>query len=352
MDEKSVEIIMGLLQHLQSGTLPVNQFPTNDYLDLINAVFRDYIRQKESEWEIYMATYGSLLKEAVSCENNSLLKELLHQVLEEGANPIALLEHKEYQQRIQEQVLLMTFRHKASEVYQKDVSASKEQNNAFQGKGVIYTVITGDYDVLHEPEYLLEDMDYICFTDNNNFHSSIWQFRKIENPENLDSIRLARKYKILCHHYLKEYDYSIYVDGKIKIIGNFKDFLQTYSKGSPMLCFPHFVRECIYQEAIACIQVGKDHPQIIAQQVKGYRQEGYPANYGLTDNACLIRDHKNRQLQKVMECWWNEVKEKSRRDQLSFGYACWRNQFHYDLCDLFIYDNVYICKRRDREPNY
>ena len=61
---------------------------------------------------------------------------------------------------------------------------------------VIYTAIIGDYDTLKEPEYIDENCDYICFTDNWELTSDIWQIRLVENTS-LDSTRLQRMYKVL-----------------------------------------------------------------------------------------------------------------------------------------------------------
>ncbi|MDL2302121.1 DUF616 domain-containing protein, partial [Lachnospiraceae bacterium OttesenSCG-928-D06] len=175
--------------------------------------------------------------------------------------------------------------------------------------------------------------------------SDVWKIRLIENRAKLDFTRFARKHKILVHKYLAEYDYSIYVDGKIKIIGDFTQFIMKYSKGNPLLCFPHYERDCLYEEMEACVQLKKDDEFVMREQVTAYKQEGYPTHDGLIDSACLIRNHRDAQLCRVMEDWWNEVMRKSKRDQISFGYACWKNNFCYDICDLFIYDNDYtrIC---------
>ena len=195
-------------------------------------------------------------------------------------------------------------------------------------------------------------LDYICFTDNANLKSDKWKICLVDNEEGLDNVRLARKYKILCHRFLSEYDYSVYVDGKIEIIGDMKEYINKYSMGRSLLCFPHFVRECMYEEARACLQFEKDNADIINRQVKAYKEDGYPENNGMIDSACLVRSHQDKELCIVMENWWDEVHNGSRRDQLSFGYVCWKQKYTYDLCDLFIYDNDYVCKKRTWEPPY
>lgn len=243
------------------------------------------------------------------------------------------------------------FRENAREIYLRYKPAAADNTRAFCGRGVVYTVITGNYDDLNEPEFVNPDFDYICFTDNRKLRSEIWKMRVIDNENHLDMTRLARRYKIMCSEYLPEYDYSIYIDGKIQIRGDLKDYIKKYSAGRPMLCFPHFLRTCAYEEAEACIAVHKDDPGIITAQMEGYREAGFPENYGMIDSACLVREHHNAALNKVLEDWWHEVREKSKRDQLSIEYACWKNNFQHDLCDLYIYQNRYICKKRKWEKS-
>ena len=41
----------------------------------------------------------------------------------------------------------------------------------------------------------------------------------------------------------------------------------------------------------------------------------------------MVREHHNKDCIRVMETWWDEVLNNSRRDQLSFMYAVWKNGF-------------------------
>lgn len=62
---------------------------------------------------------------------------------------------------------------------------------------------------------------------------------------------------------------------------------------------------------------------------------------GLVDTGFMVRELHDERVKKVMETWWSKVLNGSRRDQLSFNYACWKNDFIYDTSDLFIYENQY-----------
>ena len=65
-------------------------------------------------------------------------------------------------------------------------------------------------------------------------------------------------------------------------------------------------------------------------QVSKYLKEGYPQNNGLATNPILLRKHNDINVIKTMEDWWLEIKHNSRRDQLSFNYIAWKNNFNFE----------------------
>ncbi len=354
---RSVEILKNLKDRVGKGTLPPGQFPVKDVAELIYAEHKgwlDGLAQQISEYE-------SIYEKGIGMASSKGEKEMLVRMIGELADDLETIDgngvflDRERLKRVEEDTewpMVREFQKYAKKAYETYPFHDRSSENAFLGKGVIYTVVIGGYDALCAPEYRDEGFDYICFTDDRSLTSDVWTMRYVENEEGLDPARLSRKYKILCHEFLEEYDFSIYIDGKVQIIGDLWKYMETYSRGSSMLCFPHFVRECAYEEARVCASIGKDDPEIIRRQMEGYAREGYPERNGLTDCACMIRQHYDTVLQRVMECWWREVKNKSRRDQLSFGYACWKNGFHYDLCDLYTYKNEYLRKNRSWEKPY
>jgi len=92
-------------------------------------------------------------------------------------------------------------------------------------KKVVYTAIIGKYDKLKEPKVVSEGFDYVCFTDDVTLKSPIWKIVPVANPQGLDNTRLARKIKILCNFFLKEYDLSIWIDGSVLINCDLNIFL-------------------------------------------------------------------------------------------------------------------------------
>lgn len=193
---------------------------------------------------------------------------------------------------------------------------------------VIYTSIYNNYENLKAPKVVSPNCDYICLTDDPNLKSDFWNII-CHAPENLDPTRKNRKTKILPHLYLPDYKYSVYMDGNIEMTGDFKYLVDTYliDKDYKITGFNHPERDCIYQEARACIKLEKDTTENIQPQMKRYYQEGMPAHYGLFDNQILLRQHQDPQVIKLMEAWWEEVKHHSKRDQVSLFYIFWKHQF-------------------------
>ena len=219
-----------------------------------------------------------------------------------------------------------------------------------KNKTVIYTAIFGGKDNLIEPEFIPQDCDFVCFTDDENLKSDIWQIRKVE-PEFEDSVRNARMYKILPHKFLSEYKISVWVDGNLLLRGDVNKLIKKYLKSVNLAIFDHSqhrkrwkkifwvkniedCRDCIYEEARFLLRMNfegkyKDDSTLINKQMEKYRREKYPEHNGLVVSMVILRKHNEQSIIKTMESWWNEIKNHSRRDQLSFNYVAWKNNLNF-----------------------
>lgn len=206
---------------------------------------------------------------------------------------------------------------------------------------VIYTAIAGDYDNLREPSYVDPYCDYICYTDNYNLKSKIWEIRPLPDW-NGDFNRSAKQVKILPHKFLPEYQWSIWVDGAFEIQGNLRALLNTYALNSYFLSFMHYRRNSVYKEAEILAKAGFDDKNLIAKQIIKYKAEGYPDCNELIAGGVLFRKHQEDAVFRLMEAWWNEIEEYSRRDQISFNYCAWKKRMIFDMIDENIYENKYL----------
>jgi len=201
-------------------------------------------------------------------------------------------------------------------------------------KKVVYTSLVGKYDSLKNPGYIMENWDYICFSnDLKKEKNSIWRIEPIPY-KHWDNLILSRYVKIVPHRVLNEYDYSLWIDANIEIQDDFvfKRLNELIEQQFILSLIPHPHRDCIYKEAQICIENGLDRKKIIEKQVAFLKDEKYPENNGLFENGLIFRRHNDPKISSLGEEWWNLYLKYSKRDQLSLSYLIWKNKIH---CEPF-----------------
>lgn len=215
-------------------------------------------------------------------------------------------------------------------------------------KLAVYTAVMEEYDGLFDDFEPEENVDYICFTNGRMKGIKNWDVRGVPLIDG-DSTRTARMYKILAHRFLPEYKRCVWMDGNFEICGSIKE-LSKQNPGS-LVMMKHDLRDCIYDELQACIDLRKDNKDIMQNQVGQYRLEKYPEHNGLVMTGCMIRSHNEQHIQKIMEDWWKEVKTKSCRDQLSFNYVAWKNKTEMELISHKVVLSEYFRKAEHKRKN-
>jgi len=200
-----------------------------------------------------------------------------------------------------------------------------------QKKGVIYTCITGGYDDLLNHTFVDQDWDYVCFSDDlfiRKVANSSWQIRPLLFDQ-LDNVRSQRWHKIHPHILFPEYKKSIWLDANINILNKdlFADIDRAITESRLISIAPHPVRNCIYDEFIACLELGKDDERVMRKQVDLIRSAGFPEKNGLFETNIMYRDHHNDRVMEMMRDWWWWIDGYSRRDQLSLNYVLWQHKF-------------------------
>ncbi len=193
---------------------------------------------------------------------------------------------------------------------------------------VIYTSIFGKHDKLKTPKRSNKNIQYLCFTDQL-IKSPPWKIIYVK-PEFKDMRREARKFKILSHKYLKNYDYSIWLDGSYEFLDDLGKFYKKWLGKNHIAIKKHPERNCVYDEAQFCLKQKLDVQKSINRQINKYLREGYPKNHGLVESSILIRKH-TEDVKKFNEMWWWEVKNFSKRDQISFNYITYKLNMNYSI---------------------
>jgi Protein of unknown function (DUF616) len=193
----------------------------------------------------------------------------------------------------------------------------------------VYTAIAGGYDLLKPANELWRrDADFIAFLERPEARAG-WDARPLARPFD-DPCRNAKAYKLLPHEHLRNYRYTVWVDGSVAVKSRvpLRTLLDLWMEECDLAVFRHRTRRCIYEEAVACIRAQKDDPSVIEGQVARYRAEGYPENAGLAECTVVVRKN-TPEVVRFCDAWWREVCAHSRRDQLSFNYVARRQGFAY-----------------------
>jgi hypothetical protein len=218
-------------------------------------------------------------------------------------------------------------------------------------RGVIYTSVFGNYDNIIEQK-LPDGWDWKYFSEENSL------------PLYSDNTRNAKRFKILPHRYLSEYEYSIFIDGNMTVVGDVNKLIDNYLGDSNVAFFSHSGnsldgRNCVYDEAETIFELGeknmkltpergmlnyKDNPNVIKSQIERYHLLGYPQKNNLITGMVIVRRHNENDCIQTMEDWWTEIKYNSRRDQLSFNYVAWKNNLKFNYIDGDSRNNKYFIR--------
>ena len=178
-------------------------------------------------------------------------------------------------------------------------------------KKVIYSVITGGYDVLM-PAPKFPGWDVVMFTDEMPDNAKGWELRAIPPSDN--PVLKSREVKILSHVFLPKYDLVCYMDANQKII---------LEPPSHPARFYHPRRQTIFQEARQIIINGRFMEDEINEQIGYYIDQGYE-DQGLFLNGFSVRDNKDHKMNYLHDIWYEETTRFTPRDQLSLPYAIWK----------------------------
>ncbi|PCI42138.1 MAG: hypothetical protein COB46_01090 [Rhodospirillaceae bacterium] len=218
-------------------------------------------------------------------------------------------------------------------------------------KRVIYTVIVGGYDRLIEPP-TYPGWDYVCFTDGKHGSAraklglSKWKIQSYDD-EGLDEFRISRLPKILPHRYLKDYDYSVYIDGNAKLLADPAEQLATMD-WPDFAVSEHPFRNFVLDEIEECIQQDKAPRELLQAQREAYIKDGIPADLKLWENNFLLRRHNAPAVVELMEAWWEQMNTHSHRDQLSLPYVAWKLGFTPHVFDQDLKRTMFATKAHYR----
>ena len=224
---------------------------------------------------------------------------------------------------------------------------------------VIYTVLTGSKEPLGNPLAELPgagdsdlEIGFVCFTDNRQLKSEVWEFRYLDDIP-LPAEKLSRRPKALPHEYLQDWEYSLYVDNIVvfKRLPQHSDLQQSHA-GPVFKAFKHATRSNPQQEAEAIVQLGYESVARISNQLNFYA--GLLPLSDITPlSTCtvILREHMHPSLVKFGVTWWEQILNFCKRDQMSFDFSIKWSGAQIEYLPGLKHDNDLIQNTANIQPN-
>jgi len=172
------------------------------------------------------------------------------------------------------------------------------------------------------------DVDYIAFTNRRDLKSDFWDVRIVDKKD-LYSYRMMSRFLKWNPDKLGfgEHTHSLWMDS------------QCYFKFEPTAIVDFFLQdryhtaihhhtdlESIYVEGMVSSYLYlNDKPSIINSQLEEYFKEGMPFKYDHFETGILIRKNCEKAF-KLSNRIFNELENKSIRDQISTPYVVWKSR--------------------------
>ena len=217
-------------------------------------------------------------------------------------------------------------------------------------KVIIYSAVFGDYDP--EPYDVTsmqrDNLEYLWVTDKKlplitNGWATTYDLKKLKFEDKRQYAKSNRYFKLNPDKEVSsifESDINVYIDGNKKLfnIDMLLDYCQRLYDDPDIdaYFYKHTERDTVQQEVREICKWRRDEPSLVMKQYKEYREEGFPDDIPLIVASVQIRKTHAPALKNMLDCWWNEVKTKSYRDQISMPYAIWKTRFNrYKLLNVW-----------------
>jgi len=217
-------------------------------------------------------------------------------------------------------------------------------------KKCVYTVIINDYCKLNDPIEKKEGWDYYCITDNENLQSNIWNMIYIDNTKTdlIDIIKLSKFYKTNFLLYFNDYDIILYIDGRMKIVGNVDQYFNNLNDND--IIFMNHPDNSILDEMNNVLNHKLESNENILRLKKFYDLHNYKYDNGLfAGRVLLFKNNINVAL--FFNKWWELIYLYSHRDQLTLNYAfsLYSNTLKYNLTDFnYVLNNYFLINKRKK----
>ena len=198
-------------------------------------------------------------------------------------------------------------------------------------KVIVYSCMIGNYDNVTSFNKQ-RGYDYILFTDQN-IKNTNWTIFPIPDEVlklNVSDIKKQRYMKIHPHKFFKNYDLSLYIDPNYEITGDLDDYLINTLNPLDHIYIPHLQFGKGMKQAIdKAIEKKLDDVTLLKHVMNRYNQSKLLDKTGIVNAGLIIRKHHTEDCIKLMERWWEEVRDYSHVDNFAFDYAGYMTGVRY-----------------------
>ena len=190
-------------------------------------------------------------------------------------------------------------------------------------KVIVYSCLIGNYDNVTSFNKQ-RGYDYILFTDQkiNNTNWTIFPIPDEVLKLNVSDIKKQRYMKIHPHKFFKNYDLSLYIDPNYEITGDLDDYLVNTLNPLDHIYIPHLqFGKGIKQALQKAIEKKLDDVSLLNQVMERYNKSKILGKTGIVNAGLIIRKHHTEDCIRLMEKWWEEVRDYSHVDNFAFDYA-------------------------------
>ena len=198
-------------------------------------------------------------------------------------------------------------------------------------KVIVYSCMIGNYDNVTSFKKQ-RGYDYILFTDQNikNTNWTVFPIPEEVLKLNVSDIKKQRYMKIHPHKFFKNYDLSLYIDPNYEITGDLDDYLINTLNPLDHIYIPHLQFGKGMKQAIdKAIEKKLDDVSLLKHVMDRYNQSKLLDKTGIVNAGLIIRKHHTEDCIKLMERWWEEVRDYSHVDNFAFDYAGYMTGVRY-----------------------
>lgn len=214
-----------------------------------------------------------------------------------------------------------------------------------KNKIALYRCMFGDYDLILNELFIMPNVDYYLFTDNDVLDVSPYHKIIVEQDNENPSIS-NRAIKMKLPDILRSYEITIYIDSNIGIMHDLNPLISDFvQNGATIASFSHPSHHSLEQEIELCRELKKGDIKAMDEERLFYAAASFPVRDRLSDNSIIFRKKYDKNMIAAMDYWFELTKKYSGRDQLSLPAVKGRfniNDFFFDFSPRTPFNKYFI----------